>query len=210
MLVLALGGFLSATLVRMAPGFGVDEEELDGRLNSSSRAALRNGRRETNLFAFYAEYGEDLFHGELGTSLALHEPVRQLLVERIPETAKNRTWGLAIAWTLGLGVALASGVAVLHRLPLLIADEPTSALDIVTRSEIPALFSKLSRTLSVGSLYISHHLLSVGTISDRAAVMEEGQIVECRPTFDLFNSPAHSYTRKLIAALPQLAKAVNF
>lgn len=40
--------------------------------------------------------------------------------------------------------------------------------------------------------------------------MEEGQIVECRSTFDLFNSPAHPYTRKLIAALPQLAKAVNF
>ncbi len=44
----------------------------------------------------------------------------------------------------------------------------------------------------------------------RTAVMEDGHIVECRPTIDLLNSPAHSYTRKPIAALPLLAKAVNF
>jgi ABC-type oligopeptide transport system ATPase subunit len=42
----------------------------------------------------------------------------------------------------------------------------------------------------------------VATISDRVAVMERGQIVECRPTRELFTSPAHPYTRKLIAALP--------
>jgi ABC-type dipeptide/oligopeptide/nickel transport system ATPase component len=94
------------------------------------------------------------------------------------------------------------GMAVLHRPPLLIADEPTSALDIVTQAEILQLFSALSRKLGMGILYISHDLLSVAAISRRVAVMEQGEIVECRAAAELFRSPAHPYTRKLIASLP--------
>jgi ABC-type dipeptide/oligopeptide/nickel transport system ATPase component len=93
-------------------------------------------------------------------------------------------------------------MAVLHRPLLLLADEPTSALDIVTQSEILQLFSRLSRKLGMGILYISHDLLSVATISHRVAVMEKGEIVECRPTADLFTSPAHPYTQAMISALP--------
>ncbi|MGH9606098.1 MAG: ABC transporter ATP-binding protein [Terracidiphilus sp.] len=98
------------------------------------------------------------------------------------------------------------GMAVLHRPPLLIADEPTSALDIITQAEVLELFSSLSRKLGMGILYISHDLLSVATIGHRVAVMEQGEIVECRNTADLFTSPAHSYTRKLISALPVAPK----
>jgi ABC-type dipeptide/oligopeptide/nickel transport system ATPase component len=94
------------------------------------------------------------------------------------------------------------GMAVLHRPPLLIADEPTSALDIITQAEVLQLFSMLSRKLGMSILYISHDLLSVATISQRVAVMDQGKIVECRATADLFTSPAHPYTRKLISALP--------
>lgn len=94
------------------------------------------------------------------------------------------------------------GMAILHRPPLLIADEPTSALDIITQAEILDLFSSLSRKFGMGILYISHDLLSVATIGDRVAVMDRGQIVECRPTEELFSNPAHAYTRALLAALP--------
>ena len=94
------------------------------------------------------------------------------------------------------------GMAVLHRPRLLIADEPTSALDIITQAEILQLFSTLSRKLGMSILYISHDLLSVATIGRRVAVMEQGEIVECRDTAELFTSPEHPYTRKLISALP--------
>ena len=97
-------------------------------------------------------------------------------------------------------------MAVLHRPPLLIADEPTSALDIVTQAEILQLFSTLSRKLGMGILYISHDLLSVATISRRVAVMDKGQIVECRATGDLFTRPEHPYTRKLMGALPVMPR----
>jgi len=93
-------------------------------------------------------------------------------------------------------------MAILHRPPLIIADEPTSALDIITQSEVLALFSSLSRRLGISVLFISHDLLSVAAISRRVAVMNEGRIVECRRTADLFADPADPYTRALIAALP--------
>jgi ABC-type glutathione transport system ATPase component len=93
-------------------------------------------------------------------------------------------------------------MAILHRPALLIADEPTSALDIITQSEVLALFSTLSRRLGISVLFISHDLLSVAAISRRVAVMNDGRIVECRCTADLFAAPADPYTRSLIAALP--------
>jgi ABC-type dipeptide/oligopeptide/nickel transport system ATPase component len=99
-------------------------------------------------------------------------------------------------------------MAVLHRPPLLIADEPTSALDIITQAEILELFADLSRKLGIGVLYISHDLLSVATISDRVAVMQQGTIVECRATTDIFRTPNHPYTRELIRALPALPQAM--
>ena len=90
----------------------------------------------------------------------------------------------------------------IHKPLLLIADEPTSALDIITQSEILTLFADLSRKFGMSILYISHDLLSVATISQRVAVMEKGQIVECRDTTDLFQHPQHPYTQQLIRALP--------
>ena len=93
-------------------------------------------------------------------------------------------------------------MAVLHRPQLLIADEPTSALDVITQAEILQLFSALNQKLGMSILYISHDLLSVATISHRVAVMDRGEIVECRDTPGLFTSPDHPYTRKLISALP--------
>jgi len=94
----------------------------------------------------------------------------------------------------------------IHHPLLLIADEPTSALDIITQSEILTLFATLSKKFGMSILYISHDLLSVATISHRIAVMDKGQIVECRDTTDLFQRPEHPYTQQLIRALPSPPK----
>jgi peptide/nickel transport system permease protein len=107
-IILLLGGFLGATLVRFAPGFGVDEEELDNRLNQQSIQALRESHANESLGAFYFHYLNRILHGELGTSRTLQQPVRQLLAERIPETMKSVALGLALGWTLGLALAIAA------------------------------------------------------------------------------------------------------
>lgn len=95
-------------------------------------------------------------------------------------------------------------MAILHRPSLLIADEPTSALDINTQAEILELFATLSRRLGMGILFISHDLLSVATISDRVAVMDHGQIVECQETEDLFSHPKHPLTTRMMASLSRV------
>jgi peptide/nickel transport system permease protein len=105
--VLMLGGLLGATLVRLAPGYGTDEEELDSRLSQQSIEALRKAQdSDENLARFYAHYLEQLARGDLGESRTLNEPVRQLLAERFPETLKSVGLGLALGWAAGLGLAI--------------------------------------------------------------------------------------------------------
>ena len=107
-ITMVLGGFLSATLVRVAPGYGVDEEDLDSRLSPESMAALRHARGDDHsLGRYYLHSMERLAHGDLGTSVGLDEPVTQLLKERFPETLISVALGLALAWTAGLGLAMA-------------------------------------------------------------------------------------------------------
>lgn len=107
LIVLALGGFLAATLARLAPGFDADEEELDSRLNQESMQALRQSHAlKGSLAEFYVGYLGRLLHGDLGTSQTLHQPVRQLLAERLPETLKSVGLGLLLGWTSGLALAM--------------------------------------------------------------------------------------------------------
>jgi peptide/nickel transport system permease protein len=109
LVVLLLSGFLGATLVRFAPGFRVDEQELDTRLSHASIQAIRQSQgRDSGLVAFYFVYLARLLRGDLGSSRTLQQPVRQLLAERFPETLKSVGLGLALGWTLGLALAVAA------------------------------------------------------------------------------------------------------
>ncbi len=104
-----LGGFLSATLVRLAPGFDADEQELDPHLNAQSVQALRDARRQDhNVLRFYLSYMNRAVHGNLGTSLALGQPVSALLRDRVPLTLRLLAVGLGLAWTLSLALALSA------------------------------------------------------------------------------------------------------
>jgi peptide/nickel transport system permease protein len=104
-----LGGLLSATLVRLAPGFNVDERELDPHLNAQSLQALHDARnQDRNVFQFYFSYMNRAAHGDLGTSLALGQPVRTLLRDRAPLTLRLLAVGLGIAWILTLTLALSA------------------------------------------------------------------------------------------------------
>ncbi len=110
-----LGGLLSATLVRMAPGFDADEHELDPSLSAESQLALRQARAgEHNILSFYGSYLRNALHGDLGTSHALGQPVQNLLRERWPVTLRVAGIGLLLAWILASTLAF---TACLWRLP---------------------------------------------------------------------------------------------
>lgn len=104
-----LGGFLSAALVRLAPGFDVDEQQLDPRLNSESIRALHEARLEQhNIFRFYFHSLQRAAHGDLGTSLSLGQPVISLLRERAPLTLRLVGIGLLLSWSVAMALALSA------------------------------------------------------------------------------------------------------
>ena len=104
--------------------------------------------------------------------------------------------------SLGQAQRVIIAMAILHRPSLLIADEPTSALDTITQGEILKLLARLNRELNMAILYISHDLLSLATLCHRVAILYEGQIVESGSPHQIFASPRHEYTRRLVDALP--------
>lgn len=105
--IVLLGGILGAALVRVSPGFGIDERELDSRLNEESIRALRASQANDSNFAIFCvhHFGR-LLRGDLGMSRTFQQPVTKLLRERFPETAKGVSQGLIFGWSLGLGVAV--------------------------------------------------------------------------------------------------------
>jgi peptide/nickel transport system permease protein len=106
-----LGGLLSATLVRMAPGFDSDERELDPSLNAESVRALHAERAgEHNILRFYASYLRGVVHGDLGKSHALGQPVGALLRERWPVTLRVAGIGLLLGWLLASILAFSASL----------------------------------------------------------------------------------------------------
>ena len=85
---------------------------------------------------------------------------------------------------------------------LLLADEPTTALDVTVRGQILDLLADLQQKNGMAVLMITHDLNLVRRFADRVAVMENGHIVEQGRVGDVFASPQHPYTRKLIDSTP--------
>lgn len=109
LLTALVGGLLGATLVRLGPGFGVDEREIDARLNAESQQAIRaEHARENNIAVFYGRYLSGLVHGDLGFSRSLNRPVSELLKERLPLTLGSLAYGVLGGMSIGLVLAMAS------------------------------------------------------------------------------------------------------
>jgi peptide/nickel transport system permease protein len=108
--IVLLGGLISATMVRLAPGFDADEHQLDPSLNAESVRALQASRAgEHNILNYYTAYLRGALHGDLGVSHALGQPVLSLLRDRWPVTLRVAGIGLLLGWVLA--TALAFGVS---------------------------------------------------------------------------------------------------
>lgn len=107
-LLVLLGGLLSATLVRFAPGYGVDERELDPRLSHESIQKIRNENlAHSNVLSYYGNYLARAAQGDLGKSQWLQQPIATLIRERFGVTARSVLLGVALAWALALAISLA-------------------------------------------------------------------------------------------------------
>ena len=109
--VMLMASFAGAMLMRIAPGFSSDDQELNSGLSAQSIQAIRNARlMDADIPHFYASYVASLIHGDLGTSRSLNQPVKDLLRERLPVTLFNLAFALAVGWLLGLALAIAAQI----------------------------------------------------------------------------------------------------
>src|SRR6266849_1029964 len=172
------GALLSATLVRLAPGYGVQERELDPRWSAQSVEALRREQAlHEGLPLFYIHYVSALAHGDLGESESLKRPVRELLRQRLPVTSNAVVRGLGVAWlaavllaSLGLnsrgGLYEASGTA-LSSLLLSLPSAVVAILAIHLRTPVfcaisVVVFPRLYRYIRslLGRSYDQPHVLA--------------------------------------------------
>lgn len=85
---------------------------------------------------------------------------------------------------------------------LLVADEPTTALDVTIQAQILRLLREIQAEFDMAILFVTHDLGVVAEIADRVTVMYAGKVMEAGSVYDIFEHPAHPYTRALFDCLP--------
>jgi peptide/nickel transport system permease protein len=108
-LTLVLAFLLSASLLRFAPGWNVEETDMDARFSTSTVKEIRGERAvKRGLVHFYVSFLGQLISGDLGTSELFGRPVRELIAERATVTLRSVSIGLLAAWIMALGLAAAT------------------------------------------------------------------------------------------------------
>lgn len=94
--------------------------------------------------------------------------------------------------------------AIATRPKLIIADEPVSALDLSVQAQVLNYLKKIQQEYQVAYLFISHDLGVVYHMCDTLAIMHRGRFVEVGEREDIYQDPQHIYTKRLLAAIPQV------
>jgi peptide/nickel transport system ATP-binding protein len=155
---------------------------------------------------------------QIAEAVRAHQPklsrkaVQRLVLDAMHEVAlpepERRARDYPHQFSGGQRQRILIAMALVNRPRLLIADEPTTALDVTVQAQILALLKDLRRTHGLSMLFISHDLAVVAQACDQPgdhiAVMQHGRIVELAETMNLFRSPEHPYTRKLLASAPTM------
>jgi peptide/nickel transport system ATP-binding protein len=142
-------------------------------------------------------------HGEALSQDGRRQRVRELLVAvGMDESAMPR---YAHEFSGGQRQRIGIARALALRPKFIVADEPVSALDVSVGAQIVNLLQQLQRDFGLTYLFISHSMPVVRYFSTRIAVMYRGKIVEIGTTEQISAEPQHEYTRKLLAATPEMA-----
>ncbi|WP_437363779.1 ABC transporter ATP-binding protein [Inquilinus limosus] len=131
-----------------------------------------------------------------------------LKLVRVPE-AEKRLDQYPHHLSGGMRQRVMIAMALCCRPSLMILDEPTTALDVTIQAQILDLVRALQREIGMSVLFITHDMGVVAEIADRICVMLKGKIVETGTVYEVFETPAHAYTRALLAAVPRLGSMAD-
>jgi peptide/nickel transport system ATP-binding protein len=186
----------------------------DGRdIAHLSDAALRPLRRDLQVI-FQDPYSSlnprKTVGAIIGAPLTFHRVAASAAEARERTAAALRAVGLPEAFAARYPHELSGGqrqrVGIGRAIALaprfLLADEIVSGLDVSSQAQILDLLGRLREELKLTLAFISHDLSVVRRLCERVVVMRAGEIVENRPTAELFAAPEHPYTRELLAAIP--------
>ena len=148
------------------------------------------------------QVGEPLrVHTKLGREKIKNKVVEMLDLVGIPEPV-SRLGSFPHQLSGGLRQRVMIAMAMICEPKLLIADEPTTALDVTIQAQILELMKDLMKRLDTSIILITHDLGVVAEICDDVYVMYAGKVVEKGTVFDIFDAPAHPYTRGLLRSIP--------
>jgi peptide/nickel transport system ATP-binding protein len=193
---------------------------LGDELTGKSEEALKPARRNMQV-VFQDPYGS--FNPRHRVERLVAEPLH--LLEKAPSPAERRDMVSSALHEVGLSPRdmekfphefsggqrqrLSIARALITRPKLIVADEPVSALDVSIRAQILDLFADLNQRLGVAYLFITHDLTVARAITDDVMVMHEGRIVETGKTTDVLDNPQSEAARALVAAAPDLHRAIR-
>ncbi len=107
----------------------------------------------------------------------------------------------------GMAQRVCIALALTHGPDLIVADEPTAGLDVTVQRQVLDLMSETIKRRRTAQLIVTRDLGIVAHYCDKVAVMEAGRIVEAAPALQLFDSPQHPYTKRLLAAVRSTRRA---
>jgi microcin C transport system ATP-binding protein len=188
------------------------EIEFQGRALGSYRGADQTALRSNMQVVFQDPFSSlsprQTIERIVGEGLALHRPQmtpqarRDKVVAVLREVGLDRTvlYRYPHEFSGGQRQRIAIARALVLEPRVLILDEPTSALDVSIQQQVLKLLAGLQQKYNLGFVFISHDLAVIGAMAHRVAVMQNGSIVEAGEVEEIFATPAHPYTRKLLKA----------
>ena len=134
------------------------------------------------------------------TGIKADEKVEQLL--RLVDVSRENAKSYPHQLSGGMRQRIVIAIALALTPPLIIMDEPTTALDVIVEREILSKIIQLRKELDFTILFITHDLNLLLEFADRIAIMKDGEMIEMNTVEKIKKGGKHSYTKKLIGALP--------
>lgn len=149
----------------------------------------------------YIEYIQK--HEKLGRKAAEEKAVAMLEAMRLSEPErimKSYSFQLSGGMRQRVGIAM----AMTFEPELLLADEPTAALDVTTQAQIVRQMMELRDDFGTGIIIVTHNIGVAAYMADQLVVMQNGKVVDQGTRDEVMNNPTSDYTKKLLAAVPEM------